>query len=511
MSREENNQLAINMIAQIGVFTISLGISFFLTPYIVKNLGVDAYGFVALSNTIIGYMQIITVALNSMAGRFITIEYHKGNLNKANQYFSSVFYANCVLGGIILLICIVLLYYLEHIINIPEFLIPDVKWLFFLLSINTVLTLLFNVFIVPPFIKNRLEITATRNLISTIIRLVLLLVLFSLFSPHLWLLGVAAILCSIYLVVANILITKKLTPDLHISFSEYNWNRINEVLTSGVWNLVNRISVMMEKGFDLLLANWLINSFVMGLLSISAQISILIPQMFGLITSSFAPSITEFYSKGDIDGIKRNVFKSIRLMSFMTLIPLSFLYVYGNVFFELWLPDQDSNLLQLILVLTTFDFIFGMPLEIFWNVFTATNKIKVPALVMLATGGLTFITLIFALSFTSDILFQIIILTSTRAIWNTIKNLTFLPIYGAHCLHLKWTFFYKSMLKPILGILTALSFCQLFRLIYEPTSWIEFLGLSMAVILVALIIGGLFILTKEDTKFLMIKLHLSNK
>lgn len=36
-----NKQLAINLFAQITTFFITLGISFFLSPFIVKNLDVD--------------------------------------------------------------------------------------------------------------------------------------------------------------------------------------------------------------------------------------------------------------------------------------------------------------------------------------------------------------------------------------------------------------------------------------------------------------------------------------
>ena len=75
--RSGNRQIAVNMVATILSYGISLGISFFLTPYIVSRLGAAAYGFLGLSNNIIGYTSLITVALNSMAGRFVSIHYHK--------------------------------------------------------------------------------------------------------------------------------------------------------------------------------------------------------------------------------------------------------------------------------------------------------------------------------------------------------------------------------------------------------------------------------------------------
>ena len=137
----QNKQLAINMLAQVVVFLVQMGINFLLTPFIVKSLGVEAYGFVGLSNNIIGYLQLATVALNSMAGRFITIEYHKGNLEQANKYFSSVFYSNVVISAVLAIISIILLVFLEYVIHIPVNFVADVKWLFALLCLNSLLTL----------------------------------------------------------------------------------------------------------------------------------------------------------------------------------------------------------------------------------------------------------------------------------------------------------------------------------------------------------------------------------
>ena len=61
-------------------------IMFTLTPYITMYLGTEAYGFVSLAKTVSNYGIIITGCLNTYASRYITIEFHKGNLKKANNY-----------------------------------------------------------------------------------------------------------------------------------------------------------------------------------------------------------------------------------------------------------------------------------------------------------------------------------------------------------------------------------------------------------------------------------------
>ena len=294
----QNKQLAINMLAQVVVFLVQMGINFLLTPFIVKSLGVEAYGFVGLSNNIIGYLQLATVALNSMAGRFITIEYHKGNLEQANKYFSSVFYSNVVISAVLAIISIILLVFLEYVIHIPVNLVADVKWLFALLCLNSLLTLVFNVYIVSPFIKNRLDVTSVRNLVSNLIKAAVILVLFGFFSSHLWYIGCSTLICGIYLIIANVKIKDKLTPELGVNLRYFDFVKVKTLLASGVWNLIGKLGDLLQRGLDLLFANWFINAAAMGILSITTQIPFIILSVLGLFTSSFAPSLTKDFAKG---------------------------------------------------------------------------------------------------------------------------------------------------------------------------------------------------------------------
>ena len=86
----KNRQLVINMIANIVAFTINIGISLFLTPYLVNSVGSEAYGFIPLANDFVNYISIITAALNSMASRFVSIEINSNNIKKANEYLYQI-------------------------------------------------------------------------------------------------------------------------------------------------------------------------------------------------------------------------------------------------------------------------------------------------------------------------------------------------------------------------------------------------------------------------------------
>lgn len=137
-----NKQITINLVASILAFIINIGISFFLTPYITENIGVEAYGFVSLGTEFVNYASLVTIALNSMAGRFITIEIHKGNWEGANKYFNSVLLSNCIVAGVILFPSILVVAFLDRIIDIPVEIILDVKILFALLFTNYIISII---------------------------------------------------------------------------------------------------------------------------------------------------------------------------------------------------------------------------------------------------------------------------------------------------------------------------------------------------------------------------------
>ena len=72
-----NKQIAKNLIFNSTSFAINFIISFAFTPYLIRTVGKEAYSFFPLINNMIGYTSIITTAVGSMAGRFITMRIYQ--------------------------------------------------------------------------------------------------------------------------------------------------------------------------------------------------------------------------------------------------------------------------------------------------------------------------------------------------------------------------------------------------------------------------------------------------
>ena len=116
------------MTAQLLAFAVNMGISFFLARIIEEQIGENTYGFVALANQFVLYAQIVVSALNTMASRFVTIHIHRGEMQTASEYFSSVFFGNVIMAGIFLAPALVIVLFMGYMpfLNVPDTVLRDV-------------------------------------------------------------------------------------------------------------------------------------------------------------------------------------------------------------------------------------------------------------------------------------------------------------------------------------------------------------------------------------------------
>ncbi len=495
ISLNKNKQLIINLSANFISYIVNFGISFFLSPYIIENVGVDAYGFIGLANNFIAYAGLITIAINSMAGRFVTIKIHKNDIKAANKYYSSVFIANSFLASIMGIIFAILLIFLQNIINIPKNLIFDVKILFAFLFFNCLVSTLFSIFNIATFATNKLYLSSVRTIESQIIRTFLIILLFYFFSPRVSYLGITTFICGIYVVVYNFYYSKKLLPNLKIKRSNFEFAAIKELFFSGVWNLITRIGQILLEGLDLLVTNILINPIAMGVLSVSKTIPSIITGLVGSVAGVFSPNFTILYAEGKIKELTLEIKKSMKIMGIITNIPIIVLLVCGKHFYSLWQPTQDAKQLYLLSVLSCCAYIISGGINSIFNIFTVVNKLKFNSILVLVNGLINIVLVVLLIKFTNLGVFAVAGVSSITLI---IKNLVFVVPYGAKCLGLKWNTFFAEVFKCVVYVAVNVVLSGIVTSFINLNSWIGLIIKASIVLISSLLIGFLLFLNRNE-------------
>ena len=498
-----NKRIGINFIAQILAFAINFSISFFLTPFIIENIGVEANGFVTLANTFVEYAQLFTVALNSMAGRFITIKIHQENYEDANKYFTSVVFANLFLSVLFTLVFAVAIVFLDRFLNISHSSVGDIKLLWAFIAANFILSLFTSTFSVSTFVTNRLDKSALINTRGVILRALILVVCFSFFRPYTFYVGIATILVGIHNFISYYFCKVRLTPQLKTKKESFNFGYIKELVASGIWNTVNKLSSILSSGLDLLVCNIFVGGVAMGVLNLSKTVSNIVLSLFAMLSSIFAPQLTIAYANNDMAEMKKQLIFSVKLMGLFASIPIAILMVFGSTFYQLWVPSQDAELLQLLTRLTCFNLIFALPLEPLYNIFTVRNKIKVSSIALICFSAASILTVFVGLFFIQDDTVKIIYIASVGAFYNVVRLLTFLPIYGAKCLDFKRTTFYPVIVRNTLSVILLTAVCVGLKLLINVDSWLKLIAVCIGVALIGLVINTLTLFNKEDLQQLV--------
>lgn len=489
-------RLAINMIANVVAFVVQFGINFLLTPYIVRTLGSEAYGFVQLSNNVISWVGILTVALNSMSGRFICIEINRQNTKKAKEYFNSVLMANTVLACVLMIPGILFVLFADKVMNVPAHLLSDVQFTFAFAFVGMEVQLLLNVFATVYYTTNRVDIQAKRNIEGSILRAIILVALFASLPARMWYVTGTMMVVYVYLGLADVYYTRKLTPQLKVDIHHFKGAAVKELLSSGVWNSVNQLSLVLLTSLDIYLMNVLIGATAAGEYSVAKTLPNFIQSFVGTMVSVFVPQFTILYAQKKKGDLLRSINFSVKVMGYVMALPIGFLIVFAPNFFQLWVPGQDIATLQGMSLLTIIPMIVTGSINTIYNVYTVTNKLKVPALVWVAFGVLQVVTVIVLALFTPLGVWSVPL---SSFVWGLFRNLTFTPVYAAHCLDVHWSTFYKAIVRGALCTAVMALVAAVFHRLVIVDSWL--LLICMAV-LCSFIAGAinLFVVFSRDER-----------
>lgn len=491
----EQKKLLINLSSSLLAFIVNIGISFFLTPYIVRSLGIEAYGFVQLGTNFINYASLLTIALNSMAGRFITIEIHRNNWEKANTYFTSVVFANLLIVAVMLIPSIFFIYFIDQIVNIPNNLTFDVQILFFFLFLNFFISTIVSTYSIGTFATNKIYLNSLRGMEANILRVLILILTFGLFRPSLAYIGIAAFVMSIYNTIFNFYYFNKLLPQLKIRKNYFNFKAIFEIVSSGIWNTIIRLGQLLLDGLNLLISNIFISATAMGMLSVANTVPMVMSSLIGTIAGVFMPDFTILYAKNNKEELISSIKRSMKILGIITNIPIGILVAFGEEFFSLWVPNQDAKTLQILSVLTVTVLIVSGSINSLYNVFTVTNKVKINALILLFTGIINILLVLLLLHTTNLGVYAVLIVSVVLGI---IRNLAFTAPYGAIMLGVKWKTFYPEIIKSVLGFIIILVVGIGINSIFLINTWITLIIYSILTASLGFILNIMLFFNKSE-------------
>ena len=271
----KKKQFAVNMTAQVTGFLANVAVNFFITPFIVRNIGSESFRlrrpgkqFRRLCRARDDRAQIRSPP------RFITIKLHQDDPEGGQPgALRPVVLTNIILALVLALPAAAVVVFIGHLVTVSSGILREVKTLFGLIFLNFIVGIVFSTFNVATLSQNKLYLASSQTIIGNFIKVAVLLASFTLFAPHVWYFGLAALCMTVYIIGWNIRFTRAAPagyprPEKVLSISRSS----GRFCRSGVWYSITKLSQIFSDGLDLLVANLLLGPAMMGILAVAKTV-----------------------------------------------------------------------------------------------------------------------------------------------------------------------------------------------------------------------------------------------
>lgn len=485
---------SLNLTFNILAMLLSMGLSFWITPFITNSIGAEGYGFIPLTQQFVNYMTVITISITAISGRFFTMARIKGNTELAQDYFSSTLFATVVIAICLIIPFVISGIFIDKIINVPDEFLTDVRITHIIFIAVFLIMFITSAFNDGPFSENKLYYTSGIKIIQLLIKTTLIVSMCLFLVPKIWYVSLGTLFGAIVMMILTVLAFKKLVPEIKITMKPHT--RLKEILLTGIWISISEVGAILFLQIDLLVSNWFLTLEATGEYAVLLQISALLRTFGGTIISIFLPVVITLYASKKHLEMKKYINNAVTYTGIALALPIGIICGLGGALLSLWINPSFVSY-QGVLVVLTAHLAINLPVQVLFSIQTATAKLKVPAMVTLIMGALNFVL---ACVFAGVFKWGVMGIAIAGAVVLTCKNTLFTPLYVARITGQKWYAYLPGILKPLLATgLVGISCYIIQQTISIPNFFVFFL-ICICVGIAYLGFVWLFLINKNERK-----------
>jgi O-antigen/teichoic acid export membrane protein len=318
-----------------------LGLTIFTMPYVLHQLGVDAYGVLSLVSIIVGYLAFLDLGLNTAIIRFIALHNAKGERTEIVRVTESALFIFLCLGGFACGTLLLLSRPLANLLDVPSHLFEETVFVLRLGAVSFGANLVLGVFAAVPRALRRFDVVNILQLVlgtTQIAGTVILLKLgFRLREVVAW--GACVSCLSLML---HAFVAKRLMPEVRFT-ARLHRAKSKNMLSFSSYVMLSNIAAIAAGNSEKVLLGYLApiaeTTYYAIASNLASRVLLLIPSN---LSHALFPEFTVLGATAPLATIQlayRRVFKFI----FMAVSPISVLLaVFGKHLLTLWLGADVS-------------------------------------------------------------------------------------------------------------------------------------------------------------------------
>jgi O-antigen/teichoic acid export membrane protein len=335
----------------------NMAVGFLLSPFILHHLGNVAYGVWVLTVSVVGYLSLLDLGMQSSILRFVSQGHAKQDHQSASEATSAALWVRLQISALALLLSAGLAVVFPHIFKIPQELASDARKAILLIGAATAITMSLGVLGGVISALNRYDLQNYVNLVQTAIRVIGIVAVLR--SGH----GIVAIaVCELVAVLAGKLlqvwIARRLYPELRIQLAKPKRETLRKIWSYSSYTFLITIAVQLVYQTDNLVVGAFVSTAAVTFYSIANSLCRYVSQVISSMSSTFTPAASSYEATGDTASLLMLYKNGTRAMMLVSLPITITLILRGSSFIGLWMGPQYSHISGIVLIILSVPLFF---------------------------------------------------------------------------------------------------------------------------------------------------------
>jgi O-antigen/teichoic acid export membrane protein len=341
-------RFALNVMMNWIAMAVSMVVPFFLTPFVIRSLGVAAYGVWILAVSTVSYLNILDLGLRSAIIRFVSKAEAQGKPEDATAAIGAALWVRIIISAGVAVLSVILAIVFPHLFKVPSGMQQAAQITVLMCALSVAITLVSGVFGAVLAAIHRFDVLSSISAVQTLARAGgVILILGSghgLVSLAYW-----EVTVSLLGGLATSGIALKVFPLCRVKITRPNTEILKKIWSYSFTTFIFIIAVQIVVNTDNLVVGAFISVGMVAFYSIGGSLMGYSWQVVSAISTTFTPMASNLEAGGKSQELQRLLIRGTQATLALAL-PISLaLVLRGKTFISLWMGPQYSEIAGTVL------------------------------------------------------------------------------------------------------------------------------------------------------------------
>ena len=340
-----------NIFSNWAMMFVSMIIAFFMSPFLVHNLGKEQYGIWALVLSIISYSGFLDAGMRQSLARYIPKYYAVKDYLKLNQVLSSTEAIYALAGTLVIIGTLIIAFFFADVFNVTEELLPVLRITLILIGLNEAIRFFFITrSALGPF--HRYDIGNAIDILSAIAN-ALIIVYFIGKGYELITLAIITIATALIKFIIRSVYQKRLVPEVEYKIKYIDRQTIRELFEYGLVSFFIVIAWLVIFSSDNIIIGIFQTTTDVTYYSIALTLITYLRTLMSSIGVPLVPAVSHLDATSNLDEINDLFIKLSNYLYYLSTTICVGIILFGSNFIYLWMgPDfqKTVNILHILIV-----------------------------------------------------------------------------------------------------------------------------------------------------------------